>query len=267
MHMRILLALTLLLTCLPCSAQIPGKRPDQVLFVGNSLTYVGNLPAVFAALANANGHPVRSDMIVRGGATLNQRVQDGSVVRALSANHYTTIVLQERGGDLLCAQNREVCAQSQQAIESLAKVARNKDVNIVLMGTYQGLSSASRALVEGESRAAARAGIAYVEVSEKLQRLRRAEPGLGWFQSDGMHPGTDLVLLDAIVLYKQLFGSDPEPKAFTVNAPIYTTNSRLTEALRAADATPPRAETPGKVSYSSVTVQALLAGMSKDYPG
>ncbi len=43
-------------------------RPElRVLFVGNSLVYVGNLPAVFDALARRNGRPVQSDMLVKGG--------------------------------------------------------------------------------------------------------------------------------------------------------------------------------------------------------
>jgi hypothetical protein len=47
--------------------------PLEVLFVGNSLTYVGNTPAVFDALTRASGRPSSSDMIVQGGAALRIR--------------------------------------------------------------------------------------------------------------------------------------------------------------------------------------------------
>jgi 3-polyprenyl-4-hydroxybenzoate decarboxylase len=69
-----------------CATSPPPRQVDRVLFVGNSLTYVGNLPAVFEALSNANGMPVASDMIVQGGATLAQRLDDGSVAQALAMN-------------------------------------------------------------------------------------------------------------------------------------------------------------------------------------
>lgn len=77
----------LLLSLLVAGMQVPAgatqpAAPQRVLFVGNSLTYVGNLPATFAALANANDQRVHSAMIVQGGATLEQRVADGSVVAA-----------------------------------------------------------------------------------------------------------------------------------------------------------------------------------------
>jgi hypothetical protein len=261
-----LLVLTTLLLCTSCGRH-SEKHSDRVLFVGNSLTYVGNLPAAFSALASANGHPVSSDMIVRGGATLSERVADGSVVRAIAAHRYTAIVLQERGGDLMCSFGPDSCIQSRQAIKILANLARKKGLTVVLLGTYQSLSLPSRQLVQEESSAAADAGISYIDVSERLQRLRSTAPELTWFYRDGVHPGKDLVLMDAILIYRQLLGSYPDAKAFTVNAPIYTSASGLTEVLRAADSAPPNADTPREVSYASTTVEKIVATIRKDGRG
>ena len=221
MRKLLLLALTTLLLCMSCSARHSENQPGRVLFVGNSLTYVGNLPAVFSALTSANGRSVSSDMIVRGGATLSERVTDGSVARALTEHRYTAIVLQERGGDLMCSFGPDSCIQSRQAIKTLANLARKKGLTVVLLGTYQSLSAASRLLVQEESSAAADAGIPYIDVSEKLQRLRSAAPELTWFYTDGMHPGKDLVLLDAILVYKQLFGFYPDAKS-SLSTPRFT---------------------------------------------
>ncbi|GGA82066.1 hypothetical protein GCM10011521_20550 [Arenimonas soli] len=91
-----------LLVLAACGATGPSSPPAEVLFVGNSLTYVGNVPALYSAIATANAHTSASDMIVRGGATLHQRVDDGSVARALAKGTYTHLVIQERGGDLTC---------------------------------------------------------------------------------------------------------------------------------------------------------------------
>ena len=73
------------LLCASCATTGIDPPEQRVLFVGNSQLYVGNMPAVFAALASANGHPVASDMIVRGGASLADRVADGSIAAALRA--------------------------------------------------------------------------------------------------------------------------------------------------------------------------------------
>jgi len=263
--MRKLAIAFLLVVLLGASHAAPLEdRADRVLFVGNSLVYVGNLPAVFSALAAANGHAVHSDMIVKGGATLDERVADGAVARALSKHAYTTVVLQERGGDLMCAFGPDSCVRSREAIKSLAQLAREKGVRVVLLGSYQSLPASSRKIVEAESSAAADAGIPYIDVSGQLQRLRAAEPGLAWFYTDGMHPGKDLVLLDAVLLYRHAFGLLPDARDFTVDAPIYTSNSGLTPESRPADAPPPKAGTPLGISYAAATIGKLLSVLGQD---
>jgi len=254
------LALSALMLCASCSTTGTGTGSpgERVLFVGNSLLYVGNMPAVYAALSSANGHPVRSDMIVRGGATLSQRVADGTIADALERNQYGALVVQERGGDLLCAFTPQSCAESRQAMQAIAGLAREHDVPVVLLGSYQSLPEASRKLVEAETAAAAEAGIGYVELSETLRRAREHAPDLAWFHADGSHPGKDLTLLAAIRIYRQLHGEWPAAKPLTVNAPIYTTQSGLDAELRAADAPAPLPGARRQVSYPAATTDVLL---------
>ncbi len=201
-------------------------------------------------------------MIVRGGATLSQRVVDGSVVRAFAEQKYSVLVLQERGGDLIGAFGPESCIESRQAIRTLSALGRANGAAVYLLGTYQSNPSASMQLVERELEAAAAVGIPYVEVSETLQSMRRYAADLEWFYIDGIHPGKDLALLDAILLFKQIFGVFPSTSDLTVNAPIYTNESGLTEILRGADAPPPRPKhTPTAVSYPRNTVLEMIAGL------
>jgi hypothetical protein len=250
-------ALFALIGCVPHEARGPQLPPDRVLFVGNSLTYVGNVPAVLSALAEADGAPMPSDMIVKGGATLSERVADGSVARALADRRYAWLVIQERGGDLMCSLGPASCAQSRQAIDALARMARAKGVKVVLLGSYQPHAQASRRLVDMESAAAADAGIPYVEVSETLRRLRDHAPDLVWFAPDGMHPGKDLALLDAIRLHQALRGRLPAPVPLTVKAPIYGVSSGLDAVLRSSDAPPPRPETMPGTQYDAETIRRI----------
>lgn len=256
--------LALLLYIAGCSGAAPVKeKPGRVLFVGNSLTYVGNLPAVFSTLASANGHPLESDMIVRGGATLTERLDDGAIAHALDGRRYAVLVLQERGGDAICAFGPESCAHFRASLKTIARMAEEKGVtSVVLLGTYQAMPAISQAIVEQEAAAAAEAGIAYVEVSQTLQRLGRVQPALAWFDADGMHPGKDLTLLDAVLLHRHLFDTLPDAQTFVVNAPIYGVQSGLTETLRAADAPAPKADTPHSITCTADTLQALLNALS-----
>lgn len=264
--MRALAPLLAILLCLAgCGGAAVERESERVLFVGNSLTYVGNLPAVFSAMANANGRAVESDMIVRGGATLTERLKDSAIARALDGHRYAALVLQERGGDAVCAFGPGSCADSSASLKAIARMAKEKGVTrVVLLGTYQSMPAFSKALVEQEGAAAAEAGIAYVEVSQTLQRLGGAQPTLAWFDADGMHPGKDLTLLEAVLLHRQLFGALPAAQAVVVDAPIYGVQSGLTETLRAADAPAPKADTPRSITYPAGTIRDLLDALNAD---
>lgn len=257
-------AVLILLNCAACSAPVSASPPDRVLFVGNSLTYYGNVPAVFSALAEASGKLIVSDMIVEGGATLAQRVADGSVARALDKRKYTALVLQERGGDLVGAFGPDALIQSRKAIETLAALAKEKGVQAMLLGSYHPLPEFSPSLVEAESAAATEAGIGYIEISEKLQRLIKTAPELTWFAEDGVHPGKHLTLLNALSVHEGLLGFLPDPETITVRAPIYANNTGLTKALRQSDAPPPHEGTPNEVHYSSETLGKVLSVLRDD---
>lgn len=258
LHSIALLAAIVVLLCASCRATAPVAPVKRVLFVGNSLIYFGNAPAVYATIARENGHFGASDMIVEGGATLADRVADRSVERALAGGKYTTLILQERGGDLICLFGPQSCVDSPFAIESLAKTAKAHGVTVVMLGTYQPNPAASLKLVEKEADVARKAGIVYVEVSETMHRLRRAEPGLAWFAEDGMHPGKDFALLNALLVYRAVHGALPAPIPLKVSAPIYGMSSELAPVLRNASDAAPRTDTPGEAGYSADTMQKLL---------
>lgn len=260
------LVLALFLAVGVCPAAEKKPAAHQVLFVGNSLTYYGNAPAVYASLSTANGHPASSDMIVEGGATLAQRVADGSVEQALRAGSYDTLVIQERGGDLLCSFGPHSCIESRAATVALASLARDHSVNVVLLGSYQPNPEISRQLVEAEAATSNEAGIGYAEVSETLRHLTGAAPELAWFAADGMHPGRHLTLLSAIVIYEALHGELPVAGPLTVKAPIYAEDSGLEATLRTADGPPPNPGTPIGTEYSSATLALILQNLGKESP-
>jgi hypothetical protein len=185
-------------------------------------------------------------------------VTDGTVARALVKKHYTAVVLQERGGDLMCSFGPDSCKQSRQAIRALVSLAKKAGARTFLLGTYQGNPMASERLVEAESAAASEAAIPYIEVSRKLQKLRATSPGLGWFAPDGMHPGPELALLNATLLHQALLHKPARPISFTVSAPIYGSSSGLVENVRKAEDPPPLPGTPTGIEYTSDTLNTLL---------
>lgn len=253
MRKLLVLVLATLVLCGSCSTE----RPARILFVGNSLTYVGNLPAVFSALARANGHVVDSYMVVSPGGRLSERVADGSVGPALRQCDCSILIMQERGGDLFGGFGDDAMAASKHALARLTDTGRGAGASVVLLGTYNS-PAVTHELVTMERAAAQEAGIPYVAVAEQFWHMRKVDGALPWMSSDRMHPGKALTLLQAILLYKQLYDSYPQAKAFVVDAPIYGSHSGLTPVLRQAGAQAPNPDTVQGVSYAADEVQKLL---------
>ncbi len=170
------------------------------------------------------------------------------------------MILQERGGDLFGAFGDDALIKSKQAITALVKMGRQKGTIVALLGTYNS-RDISRHLVMMEDAAAHAAGIPYIAVSEWLWRLHDAYPSLEWLRKAGGHPGKALTLLDAILVYKQLYGAWPTAKTFVVDAPIYGVHTGLKPTLRKADAPAPKANTRQMVTYSAAVMEKLLAAL------
>jgi hypothetical protein len=251
--------------CAYCLSMQQARSPVRLLFVGNSLTYVGNLPAVLDALATSNGSPLQSDMIVKGGAALAERVADGSVERALAAKHYDYVVLQERGGDVICAFGPASCKDAEASLAALARIVAAHGAKPILLGTYQSVPQVSAELVGAESAVAARQSVAYVSVSDRFQAAIRSIPSAQWLHADGAHPGHDLVLLEAALLYRQLFGPLPGAVGLTVHAPMYEPNTVFSapaptsHSISVGDAVPLHAYTADRVAG----VLAIASGGSR----
>ncbi len=223
---KFLAALLMLSYLLASGAGAATPKPVKVLFVGNSLTYVGNLPAVLAALATENGKALQAGMLVKDGASLTQWLDSGAVQRALTANHYDYVVLQERGNDFACGFGPQVCKDSRHALHALAGIARGTGAKPILLGTYQVDHEASETLVTAESKAAHQDAMPYIAVSGRLNAGRKQFAYFDWFAKAG-HPGHDLVLLEAVLLYQQLYGGLPEAKPLEVRAPMFVPGSRF----------------------------------------
>ena len=76
---------------------IPDGRL-RVLFIGNSYTFVNNLPWMLSELARAadDSPVIDTEMIVAGGATLRTHWEGGRALAAIRRGHWDYVVLQEQ---------------------------------------------------------------------------------------------------------------------------------------------------------------------------
>ena len=66
----------------------PDSSRLRVLFIGNSYTYVNNLPELVTGLAESAHRPLETEMIVAPGATLQKHWEDGKAVQTIKRSHW-----------------------------------------------------------------------------------------------------------------------------------------------------------------------------------
>ena len=196
----------------------PGVTCTRVLFIGDSYTYVNDLPTTFADLAWAGGHRVETGTLATGGATLADHVADPATAPMITSRAWNTVVLQDQSEDPAFASYRQ--SEMYPALGQLTSMIRAAGAQPLLFLTWghesgwpeAGLptyASMQTAVDQGYLGAAAQQAVSIAPVGDAWQRVvaQQANPEL--WQGDGVHPTTAGTYLAACVFYAALFDESP----------------------------------------------------------
>jgi len=196
----------------------PGVTCTRVLFIGDSYTYVNDLPATFADLAWAGGHRVETGTLATGGSTLAAHVADPATAPMIASRAWNTVVLQDQSEEPAFAADR--ASEMYPAVAQLTATIRAAGAQPLLFLTWgheagwpeAGLTtypSMQTAVDQGYLGAAARQAISIAPVGDAWQYVvsHQANPEL--WQGDGVHPTTAGTYLAACVFYAALFNESP----------------------------------------------------------
>jgi hypothetical protein len=197
---------------------LPFTTCTRVLFIGDSYTYVNDLPTTFADLAWAAGRRVDAVTLASGGETLGGHVADSATESTISSENWNTVVLQDQSEDPAVANYR--AGEMYPAVTELAQLIRNAGAEPLLFQTWghetgwpaAGLysySSMQAAVDEGYLGIAAELAIPIAPVGDAWQTVvaQQANPML--WQDDGVHPTTAGTYLAACVFYASIFRQSP----------------------------------------------------------
>jgi hypothetical protein len=203
-------------SALPGAQAQPAARPLRLLFIGNSYTYVNNLPEMFSKLAEAGRHPVETVMVAPGGWRLQDHWEKGEAPKVLRGGKWDYVVLQEQStlatNFLLDGKPRvkndeafrpwaekwsaEIGKTGARPVFYLtwARKATPEDQS-VLTDAYMRAAKSNQALV-------APVGIAWSQV-------RQQNPSIELFFTDGSHPSPAGTYLAACTFYAAIFHASP----------------------------------------------------------
>ena len=203
-------------TCL----SLPGMGTCQrVLFIGNSYTYVNDLPQVFTNLARSGGYRVQTGMAAQGGWTLSDHVSSSASQALLRSSKWDIVVLQEQSETPAIEQSRttSMYPAARQLVGQITGLGA-RPVFFITWAHREGLPDYGLLDFQSMQFSIDRAylGIAG-ELNVPLAPVGYAwliaygqDPQLELWQQDGSHPTQQGTYLAACVFYAAIFHQSPE---------------------------------------------------------
>jgi hypothetical protein len=225
-QMRRLLAVCLVFLavagCSPSAADCNNQQAPaactRVLFIGNSFTYVNDLPATFARLARSGGHAVETAMAAQGGFRLQDHLASSETMTALRSARWNFVILQEQSQLPAIEQLRS--SQTDPAARLLVRAVRAAGASPMFFVTWahragwpeNGLptyESMQRQIDLGYLAIARQLGAPVAPVGPAWLAVNRGRPAVDLWQADGIHPSPAGTYLAACVFYAAIFHESP----------------------------------------------------------
>jgi hypothetical protein len=212
----------LLSNCAPkqgCANLGTDEKCTRVFFIGNSYTYVNNLPEIFARLAFSGGHKVETGMSVGGGWMLSDAVTAKNTRDGLTSKTWDYVVLQEQSQTPASAESRRMFMLP--AVRELTGLIYPSGAIPILFITWghrdgwpdNGMpdyESMQNAINDGYIEVSRDLNIAAAPVGYAWQAVHSHYPQIDLWQADGSHPSEVGTYLAACVFYAVIFNESPE---------------------------------------------------------
>lgn len=228
-----------LLLCLPCLLQ--AQESKRVLFVGNSYTYVNDLPQMVALAALSVGDTLTYDVNAPGSCTFQQHCSNQSMT-LIRQGGWDAVVLQEQSQNPSFPQEQveaQVFPYAERLVDSIYTHGwctepmfymtwgrRDGDAYNAQffppLATYEGMDSL---LCERYRQMASDNDASLCPVGRVWRYLRTHHPEIELYQTDGSHPSMAGTYAAACSFYTMLFLRDPE--AITYEAGLTDDEARI----------------------------------------
>lgn len=197
----------------------------RVLFIGNSLTFINNLPEMTAQLAKSRHYVLEYDMYAPGGYSLSQHASDPAALRKINDGRWDFVVLQEQSQMPAFSQEqvqREVYPYAKRLCEVIR--AANPQAHIVFYATMarkngdsENISvSAELETYGGTQKRINRSYLTMAQdnrallapIGQAWEEVRENRPAIDLY-ADDVHPNQTGTYLAACVLFSVFFRESP----------------------------------------------------------
>ena len=181
----------------------------NVLFIGNSHTYLNYMPQMLLALVNTEDcdFELMVDQCTGEGAGLDWHWNNQPSREAISGKRWDFVVLQDRSGGPL--EEPDSFARHARLLDA---EIRQQDVRTIFYMTWakRARPETLAVLAEKYAKIAQELGAVLAPVGLAWEALHRIEPELDLYHPDGRHANPMGSYLTACVFYGVLFNTSPE---------------------------------------------------------
>ncbi len=233
---RFLLAALAAVTLLPAQTP-PAPKKIRVLFIGNSYTYVNNLPKLVESVAasQASGPRIETEAVVRGGASLKWHWEDGKALEAIRKGGWDFVSLQEHStlGNPPPPGAQPVINDPASYFEYAEKFAaeiKKAGARTLLYATWarEDHPEQQRRLDDAFVLLARRIDAAIVPVGLAWTITRIEAPAIRLHTPDRSHPTAAGSYLAALLFYQTITGSAPLSAPAVITGTPWNSDTRAT---------------------------------------
>lgn len=185
--------------------------PQHILFIGNSLTYSNNLPAIVAAIATLDGRRINVAMVAEPNLALIDHINgESNALEVLRSRKWDVVVLQQ--GPTTTSIGRDSLILWTRMFDAHIRRAGAMPALFMSWTPYSRLQWTDSAHLSFANAATAVNGV-LLPVGDAWRIALELDANLELYSSDGFHPGELGTYLSALVIYAKLFGADPRKVA------------------------------------------------------
>lgn len=178
----------------------------RVLFIGNSLTYVNDLPRTLSEMALTVGDTIQVRSVALPNYALIDHYQGGSdALNEINLGRWDFVVLQQ--GPSTTAINRDSLILTAKLFEPHIRASGATPALYMVWPTTDRLAFFDEARISYQMAAAGVNGV-FMPAGKAWQTAWATDPNLAFFQSDGLHPTPLGTYVAALVIYERLTGHD-----------------------------------------------------------
>ncbi|MBG1266508.1 SGNH/GDSL hydrolase family protein [Nostoc sp. WHI] len=190
------------------SLQVTDQQSIRVLFIGNSYTYVNDLPWLTQQLAVSakETRTLETEMVVVGGASLKNHWKRGEALRLLKAKRWDYVVLQEQS-TLPITNPKEMSKYASLFDTEIKRV--NSQTVFYLTWARQNQPETQEILTDSYMRIAKELKAKVAPVGIAWQKIQEANLKLNLYNSDQSHPSPIGSYVASCVFYSIFYKVSP----------------------------------------------------------